>query len=89
MLFSASRWSQNNTLFPDRIEIENDLVRCYKGAVIGYDSVTIPRASIASVRIRSHIIFADIVIETYGGQQVVSSGFSKKVAQIIYEILEP
>ena len=87
-IFTASRWSSNNLLFPNRIEIEDDVVRCYKGAIIGYNSITIPRVSIASVRILSNIIFADIVIESFGGKEVISNGFRKSVAREIYELLE-
>ncbi len=87
-IYTASRWSNNNLLFPNRIEIEDEVVRCYKGAIIGYDSITLPRAAIASVQIRSNIIFADIIIETFGGRVLLSSGFWKSDAKEIYDILE-
>lgn len=86
--FVASRISANhNVLFPDRIDIEGDRVVYYKGAIIGYQSTVIPRVSISSVRIRSNIFFADIIIESSGGRRIEINGLSKREAREIYELL--
>lgn len=86
--FVASRISaDHNVLFPDRIDIDDDKVIYYKGAIIGYQSTVIQRVSISSVRIRSNILFADIIIESSGGRRIEINGLSKREAREIYELL--
>jgi hypothetical protein len=86
--FTASRISSDeNTLFPDRIEIDPIKVTYYKGAVFGYQSTVIEKHNIASVSINIGIFFADVVIETYGGQRVVANGFKKSDAKTIVNLL--
>lgn len=86
--FTANRISANhNLLFPDRLDIEDDRVVYYKGAIIGYQSTVIPRASISSVRVSSNILFADVIIESSGGRRVEINGLSKSVAREIYQLL--
>ena len=46
--YVASRLSENNALFPDKIEINADHVVYYKGAIIGYKTTVINRKNIAS-----------------------------------------
>jgi hypothetical protein len=86
--FTASRISSDdNTLFPDKIEVDPMKVTYYKGAVFGYQSTVIERRNIASVSVGSGIFFADVMIETYGGQRVVASGFKKSEAKTIVNLL--
>lgn len=86
--FIASRISaDHNVLFPDRIDIEDDRVVYYKGALIGYQSTVIPRASISSVRINSNILFADVIIESSGGRRLEIDGLNKSAAREIYLLL--
>lgn len=86
--FVASRLSGNdNSIFPDRLEIDAVNVTYYKGTVIGYRSTVISRANIASVYIGSGLLFADIVIETTGGKQVRATGFKKCDARAIVALL--
>lgn len=86
--FIANRISANhNILFPDRLDIEDDRVVYYKGAIIGYQSTVIPRVSISSVRINSNLIFADIIIESFGGRRIEINGLSKSDARIIFQLL--
>lgn len=86
--FSAVRISRaDNLVFPDRLIIDDEKVVFYKGKLIGYDSTTIAREKIGGVSINAEILFADIVIETTGGQRVVAEGFSKHAAKRIQKIL--
>ena len=85
--FTAYRLSSDNTLFPDRLEIDALGVTYYKGNVVGYQSSIIARNNIASVSIGSGIFFADVIIETMGGKRVVASGFKKSDARTIVELL--
>lgn len=86
--FTANRISANhNVLFPDKIEIEDDCVIYYKGALIGYQTTEIPRDCISSVRLISNILFADIIIESSGGRRIVVNGLTKSDARTIYNLL--
>ena len=85
--FTASRLSSDNTVFPDRIEIDATNITYYKGNVFGYQSTVMARNNIASVHIGSGLLFADVVIETLGGRRVVASGFRKREAREIVELL--
>jgi len=86
--FTASRISSDdNTLYPDKIEIDPMKVTYYKGAVFGYQSTVIARENIASVYIGAGIFFADVVIESYGGYRVVARGFKKSDARTIVNFL--
>ena len=87
--FTASRISaDHNVLFPDRIDIEEERIVYYKGALIGYQSTVVPRTSISSVRLNSNILFADIIIESSGGRRIEINGLSKRDAREIYELLQ-
>ena len=86
--FSAHRLSgDKNALFPDKIEIDTTNVTYYKGNIVGYQSSIIARNNIASVSIGSGIFFADVIIETIGGQKVVANGFRKRDANEIVRLL--
>lgn len=86
--FSAVRISKSdNIVFPDRLIVDGDKVVFYKGKLIGYDSTTILRENIGGVSIDADILFANIVIETTGGQRVVAEGFSKCDAKKIQRLL--
>lgn len=86
--FVASRISGNdNAVFPDRLEIDAVNVTYYKGTIIGYRSMVIARANIASVYIGSGLLFADVVIETTGGKEIRALGFKKSDAKAIVSLL--
>ena len=86
-VYVASRLSENNALFPDKIEINADHVVYYKGAIIGYKTTVINRKNIASVRVRKGLLFADIVIESTGGGTIVAKGFTRDDAREIVRLL--
>lgn len=88
--FEASRISgSDNAVFPDRIEIDDVTsdVTFYKGTLVGYRKSFIARANIASVHIRSGLLFADVIIESTGGGYVRANGFRKKDARDVMELL--
>lgn len=87
--FTANRISANhNLLFPDRIDVDEDRVVYYKGALIGYQTTVIQRTSISSVRLISNILFADIIIESSGGRRIEINGLSKSDARDVYNLLQ-
>ena len=85
--FTAHRLSSDNTLFPDRLEIDILNVTYHKGNVFGYQSTVIAKNNIASVSIGSGIFFADVIIESMGGKRTVASGFKKSEAKQIVNLL--
>lgn len=88
--FTASRVSSGeNTVFPDKLEIDAVKVIYYKGTLIGYRSTVLALSHVASVHIESRIFFADVVIETVGGRRVVATGFTKSDARSIVSMISP
>jgi hypothetical protein len=87
-IFTASRLSSNdNTLYPDKIEIDATNITYYKGYVFGYKSTIIARSNIASVSIGTGIFFADVIIESTGGKRIEARGFKKRDARAIVSLL--
>ena len=87
--FTSYRISaDHNILFPDHVDIDDNNVIYYKGAIIGYQSTIIPRASISSVRVLSNILFADVIVESSGGRRMEINGLSKSDAREIYRLLQ-
>ncbi len=74
-------------MFPDKLEIDTDNVIYYKAAIIGYQTSVMPIRNIASVYGRFGLFFADVVIESVGGKQIVASGFNKTDVKEIVQLL--
>ncbi len=85
--FSASRITGGNAIFPDKLEIDNERVTFYKARLMGYNTTVIQRSSIGSVSLKAGLFFADIIIETNGGQITVANGFSRSDAKQIQQLL--
>ena len=87
--FTASRVSgDGNAVFPDKLIIDDEYVVYQKSRVIGRKEIRIKHSAIGSVSIDSHILFADVIIETNGGQKIVARGFSRSDAKEISRLLE-
>lgn len=87
--FIAHRISaDHNVLFPDRIDVDENRVVYYKGALIGYQTTVIQRGSISSVRLVSKILFADVIIESSGGRRMEINGLTKADAREVYSLLQ-
>lgn len=77
-VFRASRMSKGNHLFPAQVVVTASSLTLYRPQWIGKFEESIHMAHIASIKIDTHVIFADISIETSGGQEpVVSYGHTK------------
>ena len=88
-VFKASRWTGGNLFFPVRIEITPEHVIRIKPHLIGSDEESIAVAKVASVRIRTGILWSEIRIDSSGGTDpIVSHGHRNKDAQRIREIIE-
>jgi len=85
-VFTASRWTSGNHIFPTQIAVYPTKVIRYTPKWIGHEEQTISVDQIASVRISAGFLFADVIIETTGGSQpIVCHGHWKGDAKGIQE----
>lgn len=86
---TASRWTSGNRLFPTRIEITDKAVIRHKRSWMGTDEMSISLFKVASVRIRTGLVWADIDIESSGGSDPLAShGHRKADARRIKQLIE-
>lgn len=87
--FTASRVSgDGNAVFPDKLIITDEYVIYRKARVIGYKETKIRLSAVGSVSVRQHLLFADIIIESKGGNMIEARGFSRSDARKIANLLE-
>ena len=89
-VFEASRVSgDGNMVFPATIVIDTDAqeVRIRKKKLIGSDETKIRFDAIACIEVSTHVLFADVIIETRGGRQIAARGFKRRAAEQIKELL--
>ncbi len=87
--FKASRWTKGNLFFPTLIEVSDSSVVRKKPGLISRNEMSIHIKNIASVRIQTGLLWSDILIESSGGTDAISSHGHKKADAIrIKEIIE-
>ena len=87
--FSASRWTQGNFIFPTRLTINSQRVARVKSRLFGSNEESIPISKVASVHISTGVFWAEIVIESTGGTDPITShGHRKADAQRIRDLIE-
>jgi hypothetical protein len=87
--FQASRWTRGNFLFPTVIEVTDKAVIRHKRSWFSKDEMSISISKVASVHIRTGLIWSDILIESSGGTDPLAShGHTKRDAQRIRELVE-
>jgi len=87
--FTASRWTRGNLFFPTRIVVDPQHVSRIKPRMFGSNEESIGIAQVASVHISTGLIWSDIVIESSGGTDPITShGHRKRDAQRIRELIE-
>jgi hypothetical protein len=87
--FKASRWTHGNFLFPTVIEVSDRAVIRHKRSWFSKDEISISINKVASVHIKTGIIWADILIESSGGSDPLAShGHRKADARRIRELVE-
>jgi hypothetical protein len=87
--FQASRWTRGNLLFPTRIEVTDKAVTRRKRSWFSVDEISISIGKVASVHIKTGIIWSEILIESSGGSDPLAShGHSKADARRIKELIE-
>jgi hypothetical protein len=80
----ASRFTAGNTVFPVQVAVFQDRVARYKPRFLGHTEDSITLRQIASVKVQSGPVFADVVIDTTGGSPpVVIHGLWKKDAEAL------
>src|SRR5947208_15182059 len=88
-VFTASRWTAHNHIFPMRIEVTPERVSRVKPRLLGSDEESISISQVASVSIRTGVIWATIQIDSTGGTDpIVSHGHRKEDAQRIRDLIE-
>jgi hypothetical protein len=87
--FQASRWTRGNFLFPTVIEITDVAVIRRKRSWFQKDEMSISITKVASVHIKTGIIWSDILIESTGGTDPMKShGHSKADAIRIRDLVQ-
>jgi hypothetical protein len=87
--FSASRWTRGNLFFPTRIVVSPLRVSRVKRRLVGSNEESISMGQVASVKISTGMIWSDIVIESTGGTDPITShGHRKADAVRIRDLVE-
>ena len=87
--FQASRLTRGNFLFPTIIEVTDKAVIRRKRSWFNKDDISISISKVASVHIKTGIIWSDILIESSGGSDPLAShGHTKRDARRIRELVE-
>jgi hypothetical protein len=88
-IFVASRWTRGNFLFPTRILVTAQRVSRIKPRLFGSNEESIGISQVASVHISTGIIWSNILIESTGGTDPITSHGHRKVdAQRIRDLIE-
>jgi hypothetical protein len=87
--FRASRLTSGNRLFPVRIVVTPERVCRIKPRLIGSDEESIPMSKVASIHIRTGLIWSDIRIDSSGGSNPITShGHTRADAERIRDLIE-
>jgi len=87
--FSASRWTRGNFWFPTRIVVSPLRVSRVKRRLFGSSEESISISQVASVKISTGVIWSDIVIDSTGGTDPITShGHRKGDALRIRDLVE-
>jgi len=87
--FTASRWTRGNLWFPTRIVVSPLHVNRVKGRLVGSTEESISISQVASVKISKGFFWSDILIESTGGTDPITShGHRKADALRIRDLVE-
>jgi hypothetical protein len=88
-VFTASRFTRGNRLFPVRVQVTPEHVACIKPRLIGSVEGSISISQVASVSIQTQLIWSTIQIDSSGGSDpIVSQGHYKKDSRRIRDLIE-
>ena len=87
--FKASRWTQGNFFFPTKLVVSPQRVIRTKSRLFGSNEESIPISKVASVHLSTGVFWSEIVIESTGGSDPITShGHRKADAQRIRDLIE-
>ena len=87
--FKASRWTKGNFLFPTVIEVTDVAVIRHKRSWFSKDEISISISKVASVHIKTGVVWSDILIESSGGTDPLKShGHTKADALRIRDLIQ-
>ena len=87
--FRASRWTKGNHLWGTVIEVTDAAVVRRKRSWFTVNEISIHLSKVASVRIDTGMFWADILVESTGGSDPLTShGHRKADARRIKELIE-
>ena len=87
--FKASRWTRGNFLFRTIIEVTDRSVVRHKRSWFSNDEISISISKVASVHVKTGILWSDILIESSGvSDPLISHGHRKADARRIRELVE-
>jgi len=88
-VFTASRLTEGNLLFPVRIEVSPERVTRIKPRFFGSNEESIAIPKVASINIETGMVWSNIRIDSTGGSNpIVSHGHSKEDAHAIRDLIE-
>jgi hypothetical protein len=88
-VFYASRLTQGNLLFPTIIEVSEKAVTLRRRTLFTRDEVSVSIGKVASVHIKTGLVWSTILIESSGGADPLTShGHKKADAMRIKELIE-
>jgi len=77
-IFKASRWTKGNHLFPTVIEVSDRAIIRHKRSWFSKDEISISIIKVASVHIKTGLVWADVLIESSGGTDPFASHGHRK-----------
>jgi|SRR6516225_2332614 len=88
-VFQASRWTKGNFFFPTIIEVSEKAVTRRKRSWFSQDEMSVTISKVASVHIKTGMVWSEILIESSGGSDPMTShGHTKADAQRIKQLVE-
>jgi len=88
-VFKASRWTKGNLFFPTYIEVSEKAVTRRKRSLFKMDEMSMSITKVASVHIKTGMVWSEILIESSGGSDPIQShGHRKDDARRIKELIE-
>jgi hypothetical protein len=87
--FQASRFTHGNRIFATVIDVSDKAVTRRKRSWFSRDEISVSLAKVASVHIKTGLLWSEIRIESSGGADpMVSHGHSRSDALRIKELIE-
>jgi hypothetical protein len=87
--FTASRWTKGNFFFPTKLVVSPQRVARVKSRLFGSNEESIPMSKVASVHINTGVFWSEIIVESTGGTDPITShGHRKRDARRIRDLIE-